>query len=314
MNVYLIESSSHVLMEEEVDKIIGASKNKIIYNAVDSLIEDILSEASYVSMFEEMKYLVVKNAYYFGSSKVKEEDEKKILAYLAEPYPLCTIIFTTQEPVDSRKKLTKFIKEHHHYTKIEPSKGLELYQKVNNLLINKKYYAEKDSINYLINACLSNYDLIHNEIEKIDLYYGKSTKIKFDDVKSIVSKTLVENQFKFIDAVMERDLKRAKQLLNELIILKVEPLSLINLLAREYRFLLEMKYMESKSFSKKEIKEELHLQDWQIDKIEREARNYHADDIKDYLISLEELDYKIKSGKIDKTVGLDLFLINLYEN
>ena len=36
-------------------------------------LEDILEEASYVSMFGEMKYCIVKNANFFGSSKLKEK-------------------------------------------------------------------------------------------------------------------------------------------------------------------------------------------------------------------------------------------------
>ena len=100
-------------MEQEVNKIIASSKNKVVYNADDSKIEDILSEASYVSMFNEMKYLVVKNANFFGSRKLKEDEENMLLSYLREPYPLTTIIFTTYESIDARKKITKQIGRAH---------------------------------------------------------------------------------------------------------------------------------------------------------------------------------------------------------
>ena len=66
-------------------------------------------------------------------------------------------------------------------------------------------------------------------------------------------------------------------------------------------------------FTTKEIKEKLHLQDWQLDKVRKNASNYHEDDLKDYLIHLEKLDFKIKSGQIDKIIGLKMFLIDLYE-
>lgn len=313
MNIYLIESPSRVLLEQEVDKVLGASKNRIIYNALDNTIENILSEASYVSMFEEMKYLVVKNANFFGTQKLKEEEEAQLLKYFEQPYPLCTIIFTTYEAVDQRKKITKMVKEQYHYNKIIPPKGLELYNSVANMLIEKKYLAEKDTINYIINACLNNYDLICCEIAKIDLFYEKPTKIKLETIRNIVSKTLTDNNFKFVDAVMDKDLKKAFGLLEELMTLKIEPLSLINLLAREYRNMYEIKQMIKQKQNRTEIKEKLHLQDWQLDKTQKNAMNYHEDDLKDYLIRLEKLDYQIKSGQIDKLVGLKMFLIDLYE-
>ena len=144
MNVYLLETTSRVLLEEQIDKILKGSNNKIIYNAEDCTIENILEEASYVSMFEEMKYLVVKNATFFGKGKLKEEEEEKLLTYLESPYPLCTILFTTYEPVDQRKKITKKIKENYEYQNIVTPKGLELYNKVASLLVEKKYLAENN--------------------------------------------------------------------------------------------------------------------------------------------------------------------------
>lgn len=311
--VYLIETTSRVLLEKQIDKILGGSENKIIYNAELYTIDDILEEASYVSMFGEMKYLIVKNANFFGKNKLKEEEEKKLLTYLENPYPLCTLIFTTYEPTDSRKKITKTIKEKFEYLNIPALKGLELYNQVVSLLVEKKYLAEKDTINYMINACLGNYDLIYNEINKIDLFYQTPTKIKLENVKNIISKTMVDNNFKFVDAVIERDLKKAIQYLEDLTILKIEPLSLINLLAREYRNMLVTKTLEEERYSKKEIAKELQLQDWQIDKTSKNSMNYHKDDLKDYLVRLEKLDFQIKSGLIDKLVGLKLFLLDLYE-
>lgn len=313
MNVYLIESPSRVLLEKEISQIVGESQNKIIYNAEENSIEDILNEASYASMFEEMKFLIVKNSNFFGSSKLKESEEEMLLNYLEQPYPLCTIIFTTYETIDARKKLTKKVKEKYYIKSIAMPKGLELYNEAASLLVEKKFLAEKEVINYIMNACLNNYDLIYNEINKLDLYYEKPTKIKIEVVKNIISKTITDNNFKFLDAVVEKDLKKALQLLEELMTLKIEPLSLINLLAREYRNMLEVKNFEKKKYSIKEMKELLHLQDWQLEKVRRNAGNYHEDDLKDYLINLEKLDYKIKSGQIDKVVGLKLFLLDLYE-
>ena len=246
MNIYLIESNSWVLLEEQIKQITKSSTNIITYNAEESTLEDILSEASYVSMFGEMKYLIVKNANYFSNGKLKEKEEEQLLKYLEQPYPLCTILFTTYEPLDGRKKITKQIKEKYQVILIPSPKGLELYNKVAERFIELKYIVEKDTINYIIHSCLGNYDLIYQEIEKLSLYYEKPTKIKLETVKQIISKTMVDNNFKFVDAVITKDLKKSLQYLNDLEILKVEPISLINLLAREYRYMLLIKKMEEK--------------------------------------------------------------------
>lgn len=313
MKIYLLESSSRILLDEEIERILNHNQNKIIFNGETASIEDILSEASYVSMFEEMKYLIIKNANFFGNIKLKEEEEKSLLAYLEQPYPLCTLIFTVSEPCDGRKKITKKMKEDYTYKLIPTLKGLDLYNKVANKCVENKYILEKDSINYLINACLGNYDLICNEISKIDLYYSKPAKVSMDVLKNIVSKILVDNNFKFIDAVIGKDYQKSLQLLDDLMTLKVEPLSLLNLLAREIRLMIEFIALEPLKMTGKDMTKELGLQDWQLDKVRRNAMNYHEEDLGDYLILLEELDYKIKSGEIDKLIGLKMFLLEMFE-
>src|SRR5690625_3311254 len=90
-NIYLISSSSFRLMEEEIEKIVKGNK----YSTFDLntvLLDEVLEEAAYFSLFDEKKYMVVKNANIFGSSKRKSVDEEnvskkdeKLLKYLEDP-------------------------------------------------------------------------------------------------------------------------------------------------------------------------------------------------------------------------------------
>ena len=62
-----------------------------------------------------------------------------------------------------------------------------------------------------------------------------------------------------------------------------------------------------------DIMSNLRLADWQVQKLMKEASFYHTDDLKDYLINLSKLDYKIKSGKLDKTSAMYGFLLQNLE-
>lgn len=105
--MYLIYGESFRLIEEEIQKIIKNETNSVTIDLMDSNIEDVLTEATYVSMFEESKFIIVKNALLFTSNKEKEEDVQKLLNYMENPVPSTTIIFTTYEKIDNRKKVTK---------------------------------------------------------------------------------------------------------------------------------------------------------------------------------------------------------------
>ncbi len=309
--MYLISSESFRLMEEEINKIIKEEKNKITMDLSVSSLQDVITEATYVSMFEERKYIIVKNADFFTSRKSKEEDLELLLSYMENPIPLTTIIFTTYEKIDLRKKVTKIFKEKYKIISIGDVSYNDLMSKVRDYVFKHEYKIDTETIHYLISCCQNNYDLIYNEIQKIFLYYMEPQMIKLEDVKSIVSKSLEENHFRFVEAVIAKDLKKALLILEDLYTLKVDPIALVMLLAREYRLMYSVKILMSEGYSKGMVSKNLSLQDWQVDKLSRNSSNYYLDDISIYLKKIATIDFEIKSGEVDKFIAMKELLLNL---
>ena len=94
MNIYLLKSDSRVLIEEELEKLIPKDQVSISY-VYEKNLENILEEASYVSLFDEKKYLIVKNANFFGKEKLSEKETDLLNEYLEHPYVNTIIFFIT---------------------------------------------------------------------------------------------------------------------------------------------------------------------------------------------------------------------------
>ncbi len=311
MNI-LINSDSKILLDEELKRIIKDSTNKIIYNYSEVSLSDILEEAGYVSMFNEIKYLIIKNVSLFGKEKENSKNSESLINYLSNPNPNTTLIFTTYDAVDKRKSIFKKWQELGEYRELKAPVGYELINETKKLIMKNNYLIEDSGVRYIVNACVNNYDLIVNEINKFPLLMKENAMITMNTLKELISVNVKDNQFKFVDAVILKDMKLSFDLLEDLKCLKVESLQLINLLAREYRLMLMVSFLESKHNSK-EIMQELKLADWQLQKIMKNKARYHIDDVKDNLLSLTKLDYEIKAGLKDKWLGFESFLINLFE-
>ena len=80
-----------------------------------------------------------------------------------------------------------------------------------------------------------------------------------------------------------------------------------------YRLLYCYKLFEEKKYSPREMANELKLQDWQVNKLRKEANLYHKDDLKTILVDIFKLDLNIKSGRVDKVVSFYAFLIQVLE-
>ena len=51
------------------------------------------------------------------------------------------------------------------------------------------------------------------------------------------------------------------------------------------------------------------MQEWQLDKIINNTYSYSIRDLEDKLLDLEKLDYQLKTSKIDKYLGLEMFIL-----
>lgn len=320
-NVYLISSNSFHLMEDELKKILKDNPyTSFDLNAVE--LDEVLEEAAYFSLFDDKKYMVVKNALIFGASKRKSKDEsseeetvskkdEKLLKYLEAPNSNTVLIFTINGKIDSKKKICKIIKDRYKFIQIDDLKPKEIFSRIEKSLKDDGYKIDSNTGYYIINNALNNYDLAINEVEKIKLYYGKGCTVNYDDVVNIVSKNIEDNNFKFIDTVISRDIKESFKIYDDLMIQKTEPIMLMSMLAKEIRNMLLVKKMMSAK-NKKDMMNTLGLKfDFQIDKLINNSYSFKEKQLEDYLILLCDLDYKIKRGKISNKLALEMFIMKI---
>lgn len=319
-NVYLISSGSVYLMEEEIKKIVKDNLySSFDLNSVE--LEDVIEEASYFSLFDEAKYMVVKNANVFMASKRKknEEDEddkvnkkdEKLLQYLENPNTNTILIFTLYGKPASNKKIFKVIKDRYTYIEVGEFKTPELISKADSLLKKDGFKADKEALQYIVANCLNNYDLIVNEVEKIKLYYGEGIKLTVENISGIVSKNIEDNNFKFIDAVMNKNIKESFRMLEDLMLQKVEPIMLLSMFAKEVRNILLVKKLY-KTTDRRTIMGMLGFKsDFQLDKIFRRLDDYKVSQLEHLLVYLCDLDLSIKSGKIGNKLALEMFIMEI---
>lgn len=313
MNIYLIASESIRQLDDKINKIINKDDAIITYDYNSSSMEEIINEAGYFSLFDDKKTIIVKNSSIFGSDKINETDTNLLINYLMNPNENTTIIFTLIGKTDGKKKIVKAIKEKFQYIEIEKYNINDLTIKIREIVKKDGYTIDNESIDYIINSCLGNYDLIYNEVEKIKLYYNEPCKFNIEEVKKITSKAIEDNNFKFIDAVINKDIKKIYKYIDDFEIIKVEPIALINLLAREYRltYIAKTLYDEKKAINT--IARELKLQNWQVDKILKNTFRFTYEDLEENLLILNECDLQLKKVYFDKYSILKAYILKLLE-
>ena len=301
--VYLIYSTSYYLLEEELNKIFKNKSDIEVIDFANSNINEIINLASYTSLFNDNKNILVKNF------DISTKDIDLLEKYIESPNPLTTIVFTINNKVDERKKIVKLLKDNKTYINIKPLNYKDISQKLMDIAKKKGYKLYLNDANYITFASLSNYDIAYLQLEKVFLYYNKPCEIEKRVLDNLISQSIDDNNFKFVDSVIKRHIPEAVKMINDFKLLKIEPLILISMLAKEYRNILIAKDFYQKGYSSQKIKESLGLLDWQLEKLINNTYNHSINELEDKLIELTKLDYELKTSKIDKYLGLEMFIL-----
>ncbi|MNI82035.1 DNA polymerase III subunit delta [compost metagenome] len=75
--------------------------------------------------------------------------------------------------------------------------------------------------------------------------------------------------------------------------------------------MLQVKDLARQSYSQQQIASQLALHPYAVKIAGEQARKFEEAQLKSIIHDLAQLDYKMKSGGIDKVLGLELFLLKL---
>ena len=311
--VYLLYGTVDYLINKTIDKIISDNKidefNINKYDLTNSLLTDIINDASSMSLFSDKKIIIVNNAYIFtgNNKKYLEQDTLELEKYLNNVNDNTILIFNVNsEKLDERKKITKLIKKN---GLVKDFNSIDNISLVKNLF--DDYSISNDNVKYLISRVGDDSSLLASEIEKIKIYKNEDKTITFDDITNLTTKSLEVNNFKLIDAIINKNKAEAFNLYQDRIKLNEEPIAIIISLANQIRIMYQVKQLYLNGYTENNIASILKIHPYRVKLASQNAKKYDSNILLNYLKQLADLDINIKTGKVDKTLGLELFIIAL---
>lgn len=308
---YIIKSNSYRLLKKELDKLTkNIDKENINYFDLDvDSIKDILDNANYVSLFDDKKCIIVYNSNIFGT-KFEYKNELEILEkYLNNPNDNTTLIFLTDN-ISKSKKCVKFINSKGNVIELNKPTGDNLKKEIINYLKDFNFKIENKALDLLIKRLNNNYDYILNELDKI-MIIKEDYLINVDDVNKYSVNIEEVDLFKFVDLVVKKKIEECLEELKVIVENNIEPAIILSMIAGQYRLIYSTKNLIKQGLSEKKVADELDVHPYRIKLAHDNSYNYSNIELKDKILSIGELDKKIKTGELDKYNALKIFIINL---
>lgn len=309
-----------------LDKAVGAVKEKYIqkdyedmnYLELEKIDDDFDSFTKFVSVvpfMSEKKMCVIKDSHFLTSTgSLNKVQEDKLIDIIEDKDGSCIIVFMIKgSKADARKKIFKKLKDKKGVFEIAKLNEGELTRLISDFFKKNKIDISMGDTVYIANcsgyleyeSIISLYD-VYNELDKLCAYGRELKKIEREDIDNLMIISVESNIFKLVDYICEGRKDKALVILEEMILNNTPEQYIIHMIIRQYRMLYQYISLQNKGYSQDRIADVMKLKKFVATKLSKLSRNLTAKKIEGYMNKFLELDMKIKTGQIDKTIGLEI--------
>jgi DNA polymerase-3 subunit delta len=210
--------------------------------------ENVIEQLEMMPFMSKHRIIILKNF-----DELKVSGKNLIAEYVSNPVNSSILILTAEKP-DERSKSAKVINEQAISIICRPPYNAEdIARWLRNELREQNYEMNNDSINLFANSIETDYLIAANELEKLIIYTKNTGKITIEDVKESVGKSKTDSVFDLQNALGNRNLKQALQVLENMLANNESAVFIITMLTRFFSQLWKIKALQKKNISDSEI-------------------------------------------------------------
>ncbi len=281
----------------------------------DKFNNDLKNALQVNSLFGSNKLVVLRN-FLQNNAKLDEEIYNLIAQSIEKLAEGFFVIFYQTDKPDKRSKLYKKIvalqkKSLAEVKEFTLPKSNQLIAWINKKCLEYKVKIEAQAVNLL--AVIVENDLwqLDREIQKL-ANYKPNEIIKVEDVNLLVKGKYNDDIFQLMDAISEKNKKRALKLIQDQLDSGANEIYLLTMLIRQFRIFWQIKsVLKSGHLSPDEIAVELKIHPYVVRKTMSQLSNYSLEKIKDIYKKLLEIDIKIKTSNVKFELLFDIIIAEL---
>lgn len=313
-NVFLFYGNEELMIKNKIDKLVNSiTDNQYNINTYDMQVNNVsmaVQDLLTPPFLSDYKVVIIKNPIFLTKSK-SEIDHRidMLLNYLDNIEDTSYLIIDAGGlKLDETSNLFKKLKQ-----KGEVSETRELSQVEMKGWLKRKFAIINKEITDA--AVESFFDRIgwnlltaNNEFEKVANYVGSKETVTIDDIEKVVVKELETDVFKLTNALQNGDKKQTILIYQDLIKTGNDPVKLLGLVSKTVKDTYNVCLMIEQGYKQIDIANALGVSSGRAYYIIKSARSFKVEKLENLLLQLHSLDYRIKTGKIDKNTGFEMFL------
>lgn len=305
---YIKSKINQLIKQYDIDEY-----NLAMYDLDEVSLTDAINDALTIPFMSDKKIVVAQNARFLGTEKLKkaiDHDVDLLANYLENPSSETLLIITAPiSRLDDRKAITKRLKKF-KVVECKLKSGQDLVSWAKRQIGNQSMTIADDALDEFIKRVKHSTEFAYLEMRKLLLYAHDLEHIDINIIKKVITKNVEDNVYEITNALLERNQKKALDVYHDLILYSEDPLRILGTLINKYREMLHVRTLLDSGKTQVDVQELFQVSSGRAYYMVQNAKTARLDQIKEYLVHLEKLDYHIKIGRIDKKIALELFILS----
>ena len=271
-------------------------------------IRQLIIQCQTYPFLSDYRVIVYENPSFIFDSKLLDAKQQQVLVdYLANPVETTVLIMVINKTVNSNSLIYKKISKYFKIEKFDKLSQNDFEKLVRDDLKTNSVNISKDALDLLLSRLDNDVEKYKNELNKL-LTYG--TELDYQDIDYLINQPIENDIFKLTNAINQNDLAASLKVYRDLLTNnKNDVLSIIGLLASQYRSMSQVKLLSQLGYNNAQIAAKLNVSAGSVYYKLRDSLNLSAKELMNKLNQLAILDESIKSGLTEPVSGLELFII-----
>ena len=315
-NLYLFTGTAEIFIQNRISRIISSYDKQqvsiIKYDMEQTSFSRVLEDACTLPFLEDLKIIILRNPTFLTTKGDLANDAKNFIKYLKNPVETSIIIINaTNITPNPANEVYKALKNYAMIIDYSDSEEIEIKGWISRTCAARNIEIKDSAINLFLEYINSDQVRMVNELDKIMNYVNDGGIIDEQVVKLLVTKDLSKEIFNLIKAIISKDLIKTNKIYQTLAIQTKAIGGVIAMISNSFKDLLTTAKLLKAGYSQHDISRFYNVSSSRAYYIVKDAKNFRIEDLENYIIKMADLDYKIKSGKIDKNIGIELILLQL---
>lgn len=315
--IYLFTGTSEVFIKNRIKRILQSYQKQqvatIKYDMETTSLATVINDAITFPLLEDLKVIILKNPVFLTKSKEDSTpDIKEFIKYLKNPNESTVLMIDAANlKINQTNEIYKVLKNVALIINYDESQEIELKGWVIRSFATNNIEIREDALNTFMNYLNNNQVRMEQEIDKLSTYVGKGGIITNDDVTNIVEKDLSKEIFNLIKAIVDHNHQQVSTIYDQLIANTKDVMGILAMINNSFIEMLTIYKLLKIGHSQNDIAKFFNVTPGRAFYMVKNAKSFKLYDLENYVKKMAILDYKIKSGQIDKSLGLDLLIIQL---